>query len=186
MHEFEQHLALSPRIATETFIAPSADIVGDVTIGRKSSVWFQCVLRGDINSICVGEETNVQDGTIIHVSSSIPAVVGDRVTCGHRAIIHACTIHDEVLVGMGATVMDRAKIGSGTIVAAGALVTKGTEIPQGVLVMGSPARIIRELTKDERDSIPALAEKYCCVAAAHAPPRLPPNKLIFIPGSRTI
>ena len=168
MEELETHLAQKPVIDRTVFIAPTADIMGDVRIGAGSSIWFQCVLRGDINAIRIGTETNIQDGTIIHVSSQRAAVIGDRVSCGHRAIIHACNIQDEVVIGMGAIIMDEADVGSGTIIGAGALVTKGTKIPPRMLAMGSPARIIRELTDDERRSIPALAAKYRKVSTAHA------------------
>ena len=168
MTELEEHFIQKPQIAPDAFIASSAEIMGAVTVGARSSVWYQCVVRGDINAIHIGKESNIQDGTIIHVSSTRPAVVGDRVSCGHRAIIHACTIQNEVLIGMGAIIMDEADVCSGTIIGAGSLVTKGTQIPSGVLVMGSPARIVRDLTQDERASIPALAAKYCRVSAAHA------------------
>jgi gamma-carbonic anhydrase len=168
MRELDTHFTHIPQIAPDAFIAPSADIMGSVTIGNRSSVWYQCVLRGDINAILIGDESNIQDGTIIHVSSKHPAIVGHRVSCGHRAIIHACTVHDEVLIGMGAIIMDEAEVGSNTIIGAGALVTKGMQIPPGVLVLGSPARVIRDLTADERASIPALSAKYLQVAAAHA------------------
>lgn len=168
MHELEKHLSRNPEIAPDAFIAATADIMGDVTIGHGSSIWFQCVLRGDINAIRIGDASNIQDGAVVHVSSSHPAIVGDRVTCGHRVILHACRIHDEVLIGMGAIIMDGAEVASGCIIGAGALVTKGTSIPPGVLVMGSPARVVRQLTGEERGSIPALAAKYCAVSAAHA------------------
>lgn len=168
MQELDTHFIRTPQIASDAFIAPSADIMGSVTIGNGSSVWYQCVLRGDINAIQIGSGSNIQDGTIIHVSSTHPAIVGDRVSCGHRAIVHACTIHDEVLIGMGAIIMDEADVGSNSIIGAAALVTKGMQIPAGVLVLGSPARVIRDLTADERMSIPALGTKYLQVAAAHA------------------
>ncbi|MCB1094772.1 MAG: gamma carbonic anhydrase family protein [Verrucomicrobiae bacterium] len=168
MQELDTHFTHTPTIAPDAYIAPSADIMGSVTIGSRSSVWYQCVLRGDINAIRIGSESNIQDGTVIHVSSTHPAIVGDRVSCGHRAIIHACTIHEEVLIGMGAIIMDEAEIGSGCIIGAGALITKGAQIPPGVLVLGSPARVIRNLTDKERASIPALSAKYLQVANAHA------------------
>ncbi|MDA0814282.1 MAG: gamma carbonic anhydrase family protein [Verrucomicrobia bacterium] len=168
MHELDTHFIHTPQIAADAFVAPSADIMGSVTIGNRSSIWYQCVLRGDINAIQIGSESNIQDGTIIHVSSTHPAVVGDHVSCGHRAIIHACTIHDQVLIGMGAIIMDEAEVGGSSIIGAGALVTKGMQIPSGVLAVGSPARVIRHLTADERASIPALSAKYLQVAAAHA------------------
>ena len=166
MDELE-HLAMHPQIDPSAFVACSADIEGDVRIGANSSVWFQCVLRGDINTIEIGRNSNLQDGAIVHVSSSHPAVIGDRVSCGHRAIVHACTIQDDVLIGMGAIVMDEARVGNQVIIGAGSVVTKGTIIPDGVLMLGSPARVARDLTHDELQSIPKLAQKYVKVAAAH-------------------
>lgn len=168
MKELDQHFTKKPEIASSAFIASTADMMGAVTVGEHSSIWYQCVLRGDINAIQIGKESNIQDGTVIHVSSSHPAIVGDRVSCGHRAIIHACLIQNEVLIGMGAIIMDEAVVGTGSIIGAGTLVTKGTIVPEGVLVMGSPGRVVRELTSAERESIPALAAKYRNVSAAHA------------------
>lgn len=172
MRELEQHFTQSPTIDPTAFIAHSTDIMGNVSIGARSSIWFQCVLRGDINAIRIGNETNLQDGTIVHVSSSLATEIGHRVSCGHRALIHACKVHDEVLIGMGAIIMDGAEVGSGTIVGAGALITKDTQIPPGMLVVGSPARIVRKLTAKERQSIPTLASKYCKVSAAFASAQL--------------
>lgn len=162
-----KHFEKEPDIARSAFVAASAEVMGDVRIGERASVWYQCVLRGDIHAIELGGDSNLQDGTIVHVSSTRPARIGSRVSCGHRAIVHACDVQDEVLIGMGAILMDEAEVGSGVIVGAGSLVTKGMQIPDGVLVLGSPARVVRELTPEERDSIPRLAEKYVKVAAAH-------------------
>ncbi|MGK0185325.1 MAG: carbonic anhydrase/acetyltransferase-like protein (isoleucine patch superfamily) [Verrucomicrobiales bacterium] len=167
MKELDLHISQQPQIAPSAFVAPTADIMGAVTIGEHSSVWYQCVLRGDINAIRIGRESNIQDGTVIHVSSTEAAIVGNRVSCGHRAIIHACRIHDEVLIGMGAIIMDGAEVGEGSMIGAGALVTRGTQIPEGVLVMGTPARVVRDLSPAERESIPALAAKYRVVSSAH-------------------
>lgn len=135
-------------------------VMGGVTIGDHASIWFGCVLRGDINRIHIGDRSNIQDGTIIHVSDIFPAIVGSRVSVGHRAIIHACEIGDETLVGMGAIIMDGAVIGPRCIIAAGALVPKGMQVPEGSLVMGSPARVIRALSPEEQAQNVALAEKY--------------------------
>ena len=145
-------------------MAPSADIVGDVTLGEHVSVWFQAVLRGDINRIEIGRGSNLQDGVIVHLSNDLPVVVGEYVTVGHRATLHACTVGDEVLVGMGATVMDGAEIGPRSMVAAGALVTPGTKVPPGSLVMGAPGRVARTLSDEEQGRIRGWAEKYIEVA----------------------
>ncbi|MEM6278157.1 MAG: gamma carbonic anhydrase family protein, partial [Verrucomicrobiota bacterium] len=140
------HLSKSPNIHPSAFVAPGADILGDVTLGPRSSVWFQCVLRADIQRIEIGEGSNIQDGTVVHLASDLGTSVGRYVTVGHKALLHACEIGDEVLVGMGAIIMDGAIIGEKCIVAAGTLVTKGFEAPPGSLVMGSPGRIVRSLS----------------------------------------
>lgn len=150
----------APELDKTVYVAAGAVIVGAVEVGAQSSIWFGCVLRGDINRIVIGEQSNVQDGTIVHVSDDFAAVVGNRVSIGHRAIIHACTIGDETLVGMGAIVMDGAVIGPRCVVGAGALVTKGTVVPEGSLVVGSPARIVRGLSMEEQRQNKALAAKY--------------------------
>lgn len=161
------HLAKDPDIHPTAWVAPGAVIVGDVTVGPNSSVWFGCVLRADIQRITIGEGTNIQDGTIIHLASDLGTIVGDHVTVGHRALLHACEIGDEVLVGMGAIVMDGAKIGARSIIAAGSLVPKGREIPPGSLVMGSPAKVVRTLDAEEQASIRGWAEKYMRVTEEH-------------------
>lgn len=155
----------SPRVDPTAFIAEGAAVVGGVTVGARASIWYGCVLRGDINRISIGEESNIQDGTIVHVSDHCAAVVGARVSVGHRAIIHACEIGDEVLVGMGAIVMDGARIGARSIIGAGALVTKGTQVPEGSLVVGSPAKVVRALSPEEQSGNAALAQKYVEVSA---------------------
>lgn len=141
--------------------------MGDVILGPLSSVWYQCVLRADIQRIEIGEGTNIQDATVVHLASDLGTVVGAYVTVGHRALLHACEIGDEVLVGMGAIVMDGARVGSRSIVAAGSLVPKGRIIPPGSLVMGSPAKVVRSLDASEQGSIRDWAEKYIRVAAEH-------------------
>ena len=128
-----------PRVATDAFVAPSASVIGDVQIGEKSSVWYNTVVRGDVNFVRIGKHTNIQDGSVVHVSKSniggavLPTIIGDRVTVGHSAVLHACTLEDECLVGMGATVLDGAVIGTKSMVAAGALVSPGTKVPSGEL-----------------------------------------------------
>ncbi|MDF1658819.1 MAG: gamma carbonic anhydrase family protein [Verrucomicrobiales bacterium] len=161
------HLTKTPDIHPTAFVAPGANVMGDVTLGANASVWYQCVLRADIQSIHIGEGSNIQDGTVIHLASDIGTAVGQYVTVGHKAMLHACEIDDEVLIGMGAIVMDGATIGSRSIVAAGSLVTKGFEAPSGSLVMGAPARIARRLDKDEQRGIRAWADKYIQVSREH-------------------
>lgn len=153
-----------PQLGTGVFIAPSADVLGDVTLGDDSSVWYQAVLRGDINRILVGPRSNIQDGAVVHLADDFPAVIGELVTIGHKAIVHACTIHDEVLVGMGAIILDGAEIGTRSIIGAGTLVTGGTKIPPGSLVVGSPGRVRRTLSLDEQSKVKTWAEKYVAVS----------------------
>ncbi len=141
--------------------------MGGVVLGPLSSVWYQCVLRADIERITVGEGSNLQDAVVVHLSSDRGTIVGDYATVGHRAILHACEVGNEVLVGMGAIVMDGAKIGDRSLVAAGSLVPKGREIPPGSLVMGSPAKVVRRLDASEQGALRGWAEKYVEVARAH-------------------
>ena len=152
---------IMPKIAPNAFIAPGAVIIGDVEIGSKANIWFGCVIRGDVQSIRIGEGTNVQDGTVIHVTRGDgPTIIGKGITIGHSALLHACTVEDEVLVGIGAILLDGCHIGARSIIAAGALVTKGTHIPEGSLVMGAPAKVVRVLSADERTQNKRLALKY--------------------------
>lgn len=163
-HRLEFFLGTKPVINKDAYIAPSSIVLGSVMIGANSSVWFQAVLRADINQISVGCETNIQDGCILHVSNDYPLQIGDRVSCGHQAVLHACTIEDEVLVGIGATILDGAVIGRNCVLGAKTLVTKGANIPEGSLVIGTPGKVIRTLNEVERDTIRALALKYVAVA----------------------
>lgn len=149
-----------PSVAEGVFIAPGAVVIGAVELGAESSIWFGSVLRGDINRIVVGAQSNVQDGSVLHVSDDHACILGDRVTVGHRAVVHACTVENEVLVGMGAVILDGARIGARSIVAAGALVTKNMQVPPGSLVMGSPAKVVRPLSPEEQASTGRLALKY--------------------------
>jgi carbonic anhydrase/acetyltransferase-like protein (isoleucine patch superfamily) len=153
-----------PQLGAGVFIAPSADVLGDVTLGEGSSVWYQAVLRGDINRILVGPRSNIQDGAVVHLADDFPAVIGELVTIGHKAVVHACTIHDEVLVGMGAIILDGAEIGARSIIGAGTLVTGGTKIPPGSLVVGNPGRVRRTLSLDEQSKVKTWAEKYVAVS----------------------
>ena len=138
-----------------------------MTVGARSSIWFGAVLRGDINRIIIGQHTNIQDQSVCHVADDLGCVVGDYVTVGHRVVLHACTIGDEVLVGMGAIVMDGVVVGEQSIIGAGALLTHGLQVPPGSLVYGAPAKIISQLSAKERGQIRTWAEKYCRVAAGY-------------------
>jgi gamma-carbonic anhydrase len=164
----KRHLARRPKTDRATFIAANATVVGDVVLGARSSVFYGAVLRGDINVIRVGEGTNIQDNAVVHLADELGAHIGDWCTIGHGAIVHACRIGDECLIGMGATVLDGAKIGPQTIVGANSLVAQRFSCPAGSLVYGSPARVVRALTKKERSGLRAWAEKYLVVAKAHA------------------
>lgn len=161
------HLFKTPDIHPAAYVAPGAVVLGDVTLGDRASVWYQCVLRADIQRIIIGEGTNIQDGSVIHLASDLGTTVGSYVTVGHKALLHACEVEDEILVGMGAIIMDGARIGARSMVAAGSLVTKGMRVPTGSLVMGSPARVVRSLSLEEQGGIRHWAEKYIAVAAAH-------------------
>lgn len=163
-----RYLGRTPDTARAAFVAANATVLGDVTLGPKSSVWYGCVLRGDINSIEIGEGSNVQDGTIVHLADDYGAKVGNYTTIGHAAIIHACEIGNECLIGMGATVLDGAKIGDQCIVGANTLVTQRFVAPPGSMILGSPAKVIRPLTEAERAGLRRWAEKYISVASAHA------------------
>lgn len=163
-----QHLGKTPDTARAAFVAANAIVVGDVTLGAGASVWYGCVLRGDINSIVIGDGSNVQDGTIVHLADDYGVRVGRHTTIGHAAIIHACDIGDECLIGMGATVLDGAKIGDRCIVGANALVTQRFVAPPGSMILGSPAKVVRPLTEAEQSGLRHWAEKYVAVATAHA------------------
>src|SRR5438128_7847694 len=160
LRQLETYLRRKPAIAQNVYIAQGAVVVGDVTLGDSSSVWYNAVLRGDINRIVVGHHTNIQDNAVLHLADDYPCLVGDYVTIGHSAIVHACTVGDEVLIGMGATVLDGATIGNRSLIGAGALVTQMMKIPAGSLVMGSPARVMRALTAEEQNQLRVSAEKY--------------------------
>jgi len=139
----------TPRIHPSAFIAEGAMIIGDVAIGEKSSVWFNCVLRGDVDRIEIGARSNIQDGAVVHMDKNFPAIIGDDVTIGHGAIIHGCTIGDDAMISMGAIILTGAKIGAGAIVGAGAVVREGQEISAKSLAIGIPAQIRRDVTAEE-------------------------------------
>ena len=150
-----------PHVHPTAFVDGSAQVIGDVDIGAESSIWMNVVIRGDVNTIRIGQRSNVQDGTVVHVRHDIhPTSIGDDVTIGHGAIVHGCTIHDRVLIGMGAIVLNGAEIGADSIVAAGTLVTEGAVIPPRSLVMGSPGKVRRPLSDEDVASILEYARNY--------------------------
>ena len=147
-------------LGTGVYIARTAVVLGDVTLGDHSSVWYNAVLRGDVNRIVVGHHSNVQDNAVLHLADQLPCLVGSYVTIGHSAIVHACTVGDDCLIGMGATILDGAVIGDQSIVGANALVTQGQQVPPGSLVLGSPAKVVRSLAPQERAALRTWAEHY--------------------------
>jgi carbonic anhydrase/acetyltransferase-like protein (isoleucine patch superfamily) len=150
-----------PRLDDSVFIAESAQVIGDVHLGPESSVWFNAVVRGDVNWIRIGARSNIQDNAVVHVTNrTAPTLIGDRVTVGHSAVVHGCTVEDDVLVGIGAVILDHAVIGHDSLVGARALVTGGTRIPPRSLVLGSPARAVRSLTDEEVEQVHAYARNY--------------------------
>ena len=165
LHKFKGTL---PTLGNNTWIAPSADIVGDVTCGEECSIWFGCVVRGDVHYIKIGSRVNIQDLSMIHVThykngdktTGNPTIIGDDVTIGHRVMLHGCTIEDACLIGMSATILDGAVIGKESIVGAGALVTKNKVFPPRSLIVGSPAKVVRELNDEEVAELYASAKRY--------------------------
>ena len=151
---------VNPIINKNTYISESVDIVGEVKVEENANIWFGARLRGDVNEIVIGENTNVQENSVIHVDITSSCIIGKNVTIGHGAIIHGCNISDNVLVGMGSIILNNAKIGKNTIIGAGSLITQGKEFPEGVLILGNPAKVIRELTKVEIESIKKSADNY--------------------------
>lgn len=156
-----------PEVHPEAFIAPGATLVGQVTVARDASVWYGSVLRGDVEPITVGEATNIQDLTVVHVDPGMPTRIGPRVGIGHRCIIHGCVIEEECLIGMGAIVLSGAVIERGSVVAAGALVTEGTRVPGGSLAMGVPAKVVREVDEELRRRIERTWRDYVELSRAH-------------------
>jgi carbonic anhydrase/acetyltransferase-like protein (isoleucine patch superfamily) len=164
----QAHLAKTPDTAQANWVAANANVVGDVTLGPRSSVFYGAVLRGDIARIVVGEGSNIQDNAIVHLADDLDALIGDWCTIGHGAIVHACTIEDECLIGMGSTILDGAIIGRRSIVGAGAVVTPRTVVPPGSLVLGAPGKVVRQLSEQEQAGLRYWAEKYLDVSLAHA------------------
>jgi gamma-carbonic anhydrase len=160
IRQLDTFLRRQPVLGRDVYIARTATVIGDVTLGDHASVWYGAVLRGDINRIAVGHHSNVQDNAVLHLADDFPCLVGNWVTIGHSANVHACTIGDECLVGMGATVLDGAVVGEQCLIGAHALVTPGTKIPAGSMVLGSPGRVVRALSAEERAGLRHWAEKY--------------------------
>jgi carbonic anhydrase/acetyltransferase-like protein (isoleucine patch superfamily) len=162
-----------PAIHPTAFIAPGATVMGDVTLGAESSVWYGAILRGDLAPIVIGDWTNLQDGTIVHVDTDAPCTIGSRIGVGHRVILHGCTVEDECLIGMGSILLNRARIGRGSVVAAGAVVPEGMLVPEGSLVMGVPGRIVRPVDETLRRRIAETWEHYVEQARLHRSGRYP-------------
>ena len=158
--QFDRFLRRQPTLGRGVYIARTAVVLGDVTLGDFSSVWYGAVLRGDLNRIIIGSGTNIQDNAVVHLADEFPTILGDFVTVGHSAIIHACTVGNECLIGMGCTILDGAVIGNQCLIGANALVTQGMKIPDGSLVLGSPAKIVRQLTLEQRAGLKWWADKY--------------------------
>jgi carbonic anhydrase/acetyltransferase-like protein (isoleucine patch superfamily) len=163
--QLETFLRKQPQLGKGVYIATGAIVVGDVTLGDCSSVWYNAVLRGDINQIVVGRYTNIQDCAVLHLADDFPCRVGNYVTIGHSAIVHACTVGDEALIGMGAVILDGAVIGEQCLIGAKALVVQGARIPAGSLALGVPAKVVRELSPSERVALRVSAERYAENAA---------------------
>jgi carbonic anhydrase/acetyltransferase-like protein (isoleucine patch superfamily) len=157
----------SPSVDQKAFVAPNATVVGRVSIGPDSSVWFQCVARGDINSVTIGKQTNIQDACLLHVTHKNPLVIGDRVTVGHGAILHGCEIQSDCLVAMGAIVLDGAVVGEGSLIGAGSLVPPGMQVPPGSLVMGVPGKVVRQLTADDKERLQTGWKNYVGYATSY-------------------
>jgi carbonic anhydrase/acetyltransferase-like protein (isoleucine patch superfamily) len=164
------HHGVTPRIHPSVFVAAGACVIGEVEVGEDASIWFNAVLRGDINAIRIGARTNVQDGAILHVTHTYAVEIADDVTVGHQAMLHGCRIGRGTLIGMNAVVLDDAQVGTQAIVAAGSVVKEHFVVPDGVLVAGVPARIIRPLTDDEQKALQESADRYVHYARSYDRP----------------
>lgn len=158
--QLDKFLRKQPKLGKGVYIASTGVVVGDVTLGAHASVWYGAVLRGDINRIVVGHHSNIQDNAVLHLADQYPCLIGNWVTVGHSAVVHACKVGDETLVGMGAIILDGSVIGKQCIIGARALVTQGMKIPAGSMVLGAPAKVVRKLTPEERKGLKWWAEKY--------------------------
>lgn len=156
-----------PKAAASAYIDPSAQVIGDITIGERSSIWPNVSARGDVSSITIGDESNVQDNCVLHCDEGFPLIIGQRVTVGHLAMLHGCTIEDECLIGIGSIILNGARIGTGSVVAAGALVPEGMQVPPYSMVMGVPGKVKREITPDERDRFKVNCQHYVDLAAEY-------------------
>lgn len=159
---------MRPVIDKTAFIAPGAIVVGRVEIGPRTGIWYNTVVRGDVDSVTIGADTSIQDGSILHEHAGFPLVVGSRVTVGHRVLLHGCIVEDGAYIGMGAIVLNGARIGSGAVVGAGSLVLQGQEIPAGVLVVGSPARVVRPIKNEERERFSGAVGRYLKMMDMHS------------------
>ena len=159
---------IAPRLGRDVFVAPSADVIGRVTLGDEASIWYGCVVRGDVGTITIGARTNIQDLSVVHITSgTADTLIGADVTVGHRAILHGCTVHDLSLIGMGAILLDGSVVESECLIGAGSLVSSGMRIPRGSLALGSPARVIRPLRDGELAMLRNSAAHYVGVAREH-------------------
>lgn len=162
--DFEGH---TPQVSETAWVAPNATLIGKVTLSERSSVFYTSVLRGDMDTITIGERSNIQDGCVAHTDPGFPVTVGAGVSVGHRAVLHGCTIEDDALIGMGAVVLNGARVGAGSLIAAGAVVTEGMQIPPGSLVAGVPAKVRRELAEADIEGLRENARTYVELAATH-------------------
>lgn len=156
-----------PRFADPVWIAPNAVVVGDVSLGRNASIWWNVTVRGDNDPITIGDDTNIQDGSVLHTDEGVPLTIGAGVTIGHMAMLHGCTIEDECLIGIGSIILNGARIGTGSVVAAGALIPEGMQIPPYSMVMGVPGKVKREITPDERARFKVNCQHYVELAAEY-------------------
>lgn len=163
----------SPRVHESAFIAAGAVVMGDVMLGEEASVWYGAILRGDMAPITIGDRTNIQDGTIVHVDADVPCTIGARVGVGHRVVLHGCTVEDECLIGMGSILLNNVRIGTGSVVAAGAVIPEGMQVPPGSLVMGVPGRIVRQVDSALTQRIEWTWRHYVEQAKAHRQGKYP-------------
>ena len=158
---------IKPQLHAQTFVAENATLIGAVELGEDSSIWYNCVIRADVNKIIIGKNTNIQDNTVVHCDYGFPTHIGDNVTVGHRAIIHGCIIGNNCLIGMGSVIMDGVEIGDGCIIGAGAVVSPGKKIPARSMVMGLPGKVVKELEESQLEGIQKSAETYVKLAKLH-------------------
>ncbi len=176
----QEFLGVRPSYDDSNFIAPSADLIGDVRLGKEASVWFNVTIRADVHWIRIGEASNIQDNAVIHVSKGVaPTSIGNGVTVGHSAVVHGCTVEDDVLIGMGAVILDHAVIGHDTIVGARALITQRTVIPPRCLVLGAPAQVVRPLSDEEVAKIRVFKENYLHYSAIYRGVEKPPQNPFY-------